>query len=249
MPRVFIIANVVTERQSVFARLAALPAQGRHLIVGAAHSTDIGLTEIRLLRPEIVVAVANVAAVQRLHAQLRHMMAVVPNVIGCQADGSCVVFPAAPSGALPSGPVSIHLHNLCAAIIYVRERARAKGAPVRDFFSVIEHRRHVLVPVREVLFLQAGFKYVSIATREKEFLTEESLITLEREMPDHFIRLHRNTLVARSAVLGIERGNRFCDVGTPTEHVSTFWQVVVSGSEQRLRVSRRRWQQISKLLR
>src|SRR5437762_9762839 len=86
---------------------------------------------------------------------------------------------------------------------------RAAGAP-REYLSVAERNRIVLVPVRDIVFLRAEQKYVTVRTREREHLIEESLIALEREFCDPqaahlFVRIHRNCLVARNAIRGFER--------------------------------------------
>src|SRR5213593_4012064 len=83
---------------------------------------------------------------------------------------------------------------------------RAAGAP-REYLSVAERNRIVLVPVRDILFLRAEQKYVTVRTKVREHLVEESLIALEREftgpdLPYPFVRIHRNCLVARAAIRG-----------------------------------------------
>ena len=113
--------------------------------------------------------------------------------------------------------------------------ARAAQAP-REYLSVVERSRIVLVPVRDILFLRAEQKYVTVRTREREHLVEESLVTLEREFCDppaaQFVRIHRNCLVARVAIRGFERAP-----GADEAH----WQVVIDGLAERLPVSRRQW--------
>jgi two-component system response regulator AlgR len=113
--------------------------------------------------------------------------------------------------------------------------ARAAQAP-REYLSVVERSRIVLVPVRDILFLRAEQKYVTVRTREREHLVEESLVALEREFCDppspQFVRIHRNCLVARAAIRGFERAP-----GADEAH----WQVVIDGLVERLPVSRRQW--------
>jgi two-component system, LytTR family, response regulator AlgR len=109
--------------------------------------------------------------------------------------------------------------------------ARAAHAP-REYLSVVERSRIVLVPVRDILFLRAEQKYVTVRTREREHLVEESLVALEKEFSVPFVRIHRNCLVARAAIRGFERAS-----GSDEAH----WQVVVDGLAERLPVSRRQW--------
>lgn len=111
--------------------------------------------------------------------------------------------------------------------------ARAAGA-AREYFSVAARNRITLVPVREVLYLRAEHKYVTLRTRAGEHLIEESLVHLEREFAGRFVRIHRNCLVARGAIRGFERAGGDAD-GEPR------WEVLLEGVPERLPVSRRQW--------
>ena len=116
---------------------------------------------------------------------------------------------------------------------------RAAAAP-REYLSVAERNRIVLVPVRDIVFLRAEQKYVTVRTREREHLIEESLIALEREFSGPFVRIHRNCLVARSAIRGFER--------TGGGEEEAHWQVVLEGLVERLPVSRRQWPAVRELI-
>ncbi|PKO25508.1 MAG: DNA-binding response regulator [Betaproteobacteria bacterium HGW-Betaproteobacteria-8] len=75
----------------------------------------------------------------------------------------------------------------------------------RSHFSVVERGRVLLVPLEDVIYLRAELKYITIRTREREFLIEDSLTSIEQEFGSHFVRLHRNCLVAQSCIMGYER--------------------------------------------
>ena len=117
--------------------------------------------------------------------------------------------------------------------------ARAAEGP-REYLSVAERHRIVLVPVKDILFLRAEQKYVTVRTREREHLIEESLIALEREFNGPFVRIHRNCLVARAAIRGFER--------TGGADEEAHWQVVIDGLAERLPVSRRQWPTVRELI-
>jgi two-component system response regulator AlgR len=117
--------------------------------------------------------------------------------------------------------------------------AKAAEGP-REYLSVPERSRIVLVPVRDILFLRAEQKYVTVRTRTREHLIEESLVALEREFATRFVRIHRNCLVARAAIRGFERA--------PGEEDEAHWLVVLDGVEERLPVSRRQWPQLRDLV-
>jgi two-component system response regulator AlgR len=110
--------------------------------------------------------------------------------------------------------------------------ARAAREP-RQYFSVIERNRIVLVPVREVVYFKAELKYVTLRTRAGEHLIEEPLVALEREFAEQYVRIHRNCLVARAAVRSFERTGG----GDDEPH----WSVVLEGVDEQLPVSRRQW--------
>ncbi len=54
----------------------------------------------------------------------------------------------------------------------------------------------LLIPVEEIRFFRAEQKYVAIRDADQQYLTEESLKSLESEFGDRFLRVHRNALVA-----------------------------------------------------
>lgn len=63
------------------------------------------------------------------------------------------------------------------------------------------------VPIGEVIYLQADNKYVTVRHTGGELLVDESLKALEDEFVDLFLRIHRNALVARSRLWGLEKAH------------------------------------------
>lgn len=121
---------------------------------------------------------------------------------------------------------------------------------VRQAFSVIERNRMLLVPLHEVIFLKAELKYITIQTKQHAYLTEESLVSIEQELAHHFVRVHRNTLVARKAILGVERaqGQDEHDDTTAEHKLSESWQVILQDWSHGIVISRRQWPIIKALL-
>jgi two-component system response regulator AlgR len=117
--------------------------------------------------------------------------------------------------------------------------SRAADVP-REYLSVAERNRILLVPVRDIVFLRAEQKYVTVRTKSREHLIEDSLVTLEREFAPRFVRIHRNCLVARAAIRGFERA--------PGDEEDPRWLVVLDGVEERLPVSRRQWPSLRDLV-
>jgi two-component system response regulator AlgR len=82
---------------------------------------------------------------------------------------------------------------------------RRESPPGRTHFTAQERSRVWQVPVADVLYLRAEQRYVTARTREREYLLDESLVKLEEEFPQAFLRIHRNCLVARQHLLGFKR--------------------------------------------
>ncbi len=62
------------------------------------------------------------------------------------------------------------------------------------------------IPVDDIVYFQADHKYVTVRHTGGEALLEESLKSLESRMGDRFFRIHRNALVARKRLVGLEKG-------------------------------------------
>ncbi len=100
----------------------------------------------------------------------------------------------------------------------------------RKNLSIHERGKIHLIPIEQVLYLRAELKYVTVRTAEREYLIEESLSTLEKEFAARFVRIHRNSLVAKEAIAGFERGGDEGESG---------WMVKLKGMEELLAISRR----------
>ncbi|HEY4998421.1 MAG TPA: LytTR family DNA-binding domain-containing protein [Usitatibacter sp.] len=124
----------------------------------------------------------------------------------------------------------VALNKTRAAPPISRQALDAAANQPRRHLSVHERGKIILVPIAEVLYLRAELKYVTVKTVEREHLVEESLTHLEEEFAESFVRIHRNCLVARSAIGGFERN---------AEESESGWAVVIKGTNEKLPVSRR----------
>jgi len=94
-----------------------------------------------------------------------------------------------------------------------------------------------LIPINEVLFFLADAKYVEVHFRGGEVLIEDSLVQLEEEFGDRFLRIHRSCLVAVDAIAGLIRSSNGETV------------VTLRDSERTLEVSRRNLAAVRRLIR
>ena len=71
-----------------------------------------------------------------------------------------------------------------------------QAAQPRTHLSATMHGKLRLVPVKDIRYLKAGQKYVAAGWPGGELLLDESLVALEEEFQQRFIRIHRNALIA-----------------------------------------------------
>jgi two-component system response regulator AlgR len=77
--------------------------------------------------------------------------------------------------------------------------------PRRSHISARTRRGMELIPVDDVRYFQADQKYVTVRHAAGEVIVDETLRDLEEEFADHFVRVHRNALVAAHYVIGLDR--------------------------------------------
>jgi two-component system response regulator AlgR len=112
-----------------------------------------------------------------------------------------------------------------------------QAAPqARQYLSACERGKILLIPISEVIYLRAEQKYVAARTATRTYLLDESLVNLEQELTQQFVRVHRNSLVARDAIEGfVMRDNS--EEGEET----AGWVVLLRGLDETLPVSRRQY--------
>ena len=97
----------------------------------------------------------------------------------------------------------------------------------RSHITAKTHRGIELIPVDDVRYFLADQKYVTVRSGRGEVLIDETLKELEDEFGERFVRIHRNSLIARRFIDGLEQ-------------VSTgHYQVRLRDTDERLTVSRR----------
>ena len=131
----------------------------------------------------------------------------------------------------------IRLGRLFEALNRAREAVPVQTEVLRDLLpeprknlSIHERGKILLIPIEQVLYLRAELKYITVRTTEREYLIEESLNALEKEFGARFVRIHRNSLVAKDAIAGFEKGGDEGESG---------WLVKLKGLDELLGISRR----------
>jgi two-component system response regulator AlgR len=246
--RVFLIDDEAPARNRMRELLADLQAELPNVVVGEAANGHEGL--VRLASRPADVALVDVQMPQMSGMEFaRHLT-------GLEHPPAVIFVTAHDQHALEAFEVNA-LDYLLKPVRAVRlagalAKAAAGGAVRREvleradraprrYLSVAERGRITLVPVADILYLRAELKYVTLRTREREHLLEESLTALEQEFGDAFVRVHRSCLVARRALRGVERV-------TDEDGEGAGWAAVLEGIPEKLPVSRRQWPSVKALL-
>lgn len=115
--------------------------------------------------------------------------------------------------------------------------AAEPAAPEGPVLVVSDRGRVLRVPVNEVVYLRAEMKYVTLRTRQHSYVLDESLSDLEQRLGEAGLRIHRNAVVAKSAVRVLERRVLAPEEGD--EAGTETWAVQVAPTGEWLLVSRR----------
>src|SRR5207244_9374328 len=125
----------------------------------------------------------------------------------------------------------VRLERLQAALAKLGRRASPAAHSEPDILLIQDRGRTERVPLPEVLYFKAELKYTTVRTATRSFILDTSLAELEERHNVHFLRIHRNALVARRAVRALEKHY------DPEE--GEGWAVRLNGIDELVAVSRR----------
>lgn len=263
IPRIFIVDDEAPARARLTTLLSDIAAQCPHLLVGEADQAQSALDGIAMTKPDIVLLDVQMPGMTgiELAAHLANEVTGAPAVIFVTAYDEYAL-KAFEVRALDYLLKPVRAARLAEALrragdLRARPRSLQEASAAanttrhskRRHFSVQERDRLQLVPVAEVIYLKAELKYVTVRTKSCEYLIEESLLSIEEEFGAFFVRVHRNTLVARSAIVGVERGTLASDAESESERSQDAWQVILRDIDDRLPISRRQWPVVKALVR
>lgn len=106
------------------------------------------------------------------------------------------------------------------------------GAFASDEVLVIQERhRTERVPLQQVLYFKAELKYITVRTAARSYILDGALNDLETKYAEHYLRIHRNAIVARWAIRALEKHY--------DAEEGEGWAVRLQGVDELLSVSRR----------
>nr|WP_186329609.1 LytTR family DNA-binding domain-containing protein [Variovorax boronicumulans] len=138
----------------------------------------------------------------------------------------------------------VRLQRLQHALQKVERLRGLAGQPAEadaEAFILIQDRgRTERVPLAQILYLKAELKYVTVRTLARSYILDGALNELEARHRQHFVRVHRNALVARKALRALEKHH------DPEE--GEGWAVRLHGLDEPLAVSRRQLAAVREVL-
>ena len=110
----------------------------------------------------------------------------------------------------------VRQEKLLVALAAARKLSRAQLQRVEEQLDN-KKRTHIcarvrgnlqLVEISDIYYFKADAKYVEVRHSSGEVLIEESLVSLEVEFANDFIRVHRNALVAPAYIVGLQKDDK-----------------------------------------
>jgi two-component system response regulator AlgR len=210
-------------------------------VCGEAAGGEEALQQVQQLHPDVVLLDIRMPRMDGLEVA-RHMLKLdaVPAVIFTTAYGDHAL-EAFETQAVDYLLKPVHPERLQQAL----DRAQRLSSAQLERIQEGRRRAHLcarnrgnleLIAIEDIVYLQADNKYVTVCSAQRQILIEESLKALEQEFTDCFIRIHRNALVAVSAIRGLEKD------------AQGRCRVVLAGIDERLEVSRRLLPEVRKCI-
>ena len=117
---------------------------------------------------------------------------------------------------------------------------KAAAADAGECILIQERNRTERLPLGEVVYFKAELKYVTVRTAQRQYILDSTLGELEEKYGAHFLRIHRNALVAKRAARALQKHH------DPEE--GEGWALRLDGVAELLFVSRRQLAAVKDLL-
>ena len=234
MLNVLIVDDEAPARDRLSRMVDELP---QYAVTGTARSGEDALDAIEALQPDILLLDISMPGMDGMKlAQLMQRSGMRAAIIFCTAyqNQALEAFEAEAVDYLVK-PVRAErlLQALEKARRYLGER---EDATPDEYLRSTVGGKVMLIPVSRVICLVAEDKYTTLVHENGKTVIEESLLELETRFPQEFFRIHRNALISRRHLRGMERESE--------GHVLA----VMSGTDYRPEISRRNFAAVRKLL-
>lgn len=227
---------VVDDEKLARARMRELiDKTGEHMIVGEAMNGNEAIEKTMSLKPEVLLMDIRMPVMDGLEAAMHLQSLDVPPAVIFTTAYDQHALEAFEVNAIDYLLKPIRKDRLAAALQkarrvslkQLREVRSQEESGSRSHISVHMRGQITLIPVQDIVYFMADNKYVTVRTTTESHLVEDSLVSLEDEFQERFLRIHRNALVAVEFIRGIEK------------QPNGRWRVLLRGIDDKLNVSRR----------
>jgi two-component system response regulator AlgR len=212
---------------------ALLQEIGGHEVVGEAANGRQVLEMAQVHRPDVVLLDIGMPGVSGMEAARRMSALESPPLLiftTAYSEYALEAFECQAADYLLK-PVSLARLRQALQRAHALQVRDAPGEPAeggaRTHISVTHLGALRLIPLKQIYYFKADQKYVTLRWPQGEALTDESLVSLEKEFAGQFLRIHRNALVALVQVAGLEKTG------------DGIYRIVFQDIPDRLEVSRR----------
>ncbi len=214
-------------------------------VVGEAENGDEALAAIDMLDPDLVFLDVRMPGKDGLAAaQMISAMPEPPAIIFCTAYDQYALqaFEVEAVGYIVK---PVQREQLEQVLEKAQKLNKVQRSVLEDVSEPSSARKNIsaksrkgveLIPLQDVYCFIADQKYVTVVHKNGETLIDETLKELETEFAESFVRVHRNALVGKTHILGIEKDK------------TGRYEIKLKSSEYRPMVSRRHLTDIKSLL-
>jgi len=227
---------VVDDEKLARARMRELiDKTGEHMIVGEAMNGNEAIEKTMALKPEVLLMDIRMPVMDGLEAAMHLQSLETPPAVIFTTAYDQHALEAFEVNAIDYLLKPIRKDRLAAALQkarrvslkQLREVRSQEESGARTHISVHMRGQITLIPVQDIVYFMADNKYVTVRTTTESHLVEDSLVSLEDEFSERFLRIHRNALVAVEYIRGIEK------------QPNGRWRVLLREIDDKLNVSRR----------
>lgn len=183
-------------------------------IVGEADNGETALGACAELQPQVVLMDIRMPGTDGLSAALQLAQKPdAPAVIFCTAYEEYAIA-AFETSAVAYLLKPVNQEKLAVALAKVQRLSLSQAQALQPIAQTPARRSHIsvksrrgmeLIALADVRYFVADQKYVTVYHRSGEVLIDDTLKELEEEFGDLLLRVHRNALVVRAHIAGLER--------------------------------------------
>ncbi len=228
---------LVDDEKLARARLRELVNQiGGHVIVGEAENGSDAIEKTMSLKPNLLLMDIRMPVMDGLEAAMHLMSLEMPPAVIFTTAYDQHALEAFEVNAVDYLLKPIRKERLAAALGKARRVTRRQLQEIHRNQDDSASRTHIsiqlrgsisLVPIEDIIYFMADSKYVTVRTENGSHLIEDSLVSLEKEFGERFLRIHRNALIAVRFIEGLEK------------QPNGRWRVLFKKIDDKLEVSRR----------